>query len=81
MPGVSHCIQQCKSASCIMLLVEPWSQPGHAAQDDGIRMLTNVHELHDAYKQLLTRIDVAHVTVAGPVKARVCQVLAVFGEF
>lgn len=65
--GVSHSIQQCRSASCIMFLVEPWSRPGHAAQDDGVRMLADVHKLHNAYKQLLTRIDVAHVALAGPV--------------
>ena len=77
LPGVSHSIQQCKLASCIVLLVEPWSRPGCAAQDDGIRMLADVHKLHDMYKQLLSRIDVRYITVAGSVETRVCQVLAV----
>ena len=79
LPGVSHSIQQCKLASCIVLLVGPWSRPGCAAQDDGIRMLADVHKLHEMYKQLLSRIDVQYVTVAGPVETRVCQVLAVVG--
>ena len=78
LPGVSDVIQQCRSASCIVLLVEPWSQPGHAAQGDGVRMLTDVYELHVAYKQLLDTIIVAYITVTtGPVQARVSQVLAV----
>ena len=48
-------------------LEEPWSQPGHAAQGDGVRMLTDVYELHVAYKQLLDTIIVAYITVTtGP---------------
>lgn len=64
-----------------MLLVEPWSQPGAAAQDDGVRLLTDVHGLHAAYKQVLDMLNVAHTTVpCGSLQARVSQILAVLDE-
>lgn len=78
---MSDAIQQWRSANCMVLLVGPWSEPGCAAQDDGIRLLTDVHGLHAAYEQVLDMLNVAHTTVSpGSLQARVSQVSAVLEE-
>ena len=78
---MSAAIQQWSSANCMVLLVEPWSQPGSAAQDDGVRLLTDVHGLHAAYKQVLEMLNVAYTTVSsGSLQARLSQVSALLEE-
>lgn len=37
------------------MLVEPFLDKGCMAEDDGVRLVTGVHELHDAYLQLIRK--------------------------
>lgn len=64
-----------KSGDCTVVLVEPLFGPECHAEDDGVRLLTGVHELHMAYQQLLKHLKIAHVVLPSmSVEARVLRV-------
>ena len=68
-------MKMCKSGDCTVVLVEPLFGSECHAEDDGMRLLTGVHELHLAYQQLLKHLKIAHVVLpSASVEARVSRV-------
>lgn len=56
----------------MVILVEPFIGEDCLAEDDGVRMLAGVHELHLAYQKLLSYLKITHMELpAMPINARV----------
>lgn len=64
-------LKMCNSDKCMVVLVEPFIGKGCLAEDDGVRMLAGVHELHRAYQKVLGYLKIPYMELpAMPVDAR-----------
>ena len=65
-------LKVCNSDKCMVVLVAPFIGKDCLAEDDGVRLLEGVHELHMAYRKLLSHLKIAYMELpAMPVSARV----------